>query len=643
MAHRRRYDSDEDDMDDDDRRSRRPGGAADDDQEQDDDGGDRASMSRDYDKTRSKPSLLPAPIRYAGPHDPEGPLAPTETQWGKDHFRLRQPNYAHEILPITPMEEQGWSLQVSRNGRLFWSHPDHGEQWETPAEIKPCLWRVCFQPNGSPAICNMETEELLDAAPDTLPMRQYEEPGDWIKDERDGKIRWFNPRLMKLTRRVPQCLVGQTDVKQNWVVEEAQQHLRYIHNYTREAVYRDTVTERRQETFLQLSAEADAPSNALVDYSASGMSGVFNKRGSLRSVKLRESTFQQFEVRIQPDGSADLVHKASHRVTAKLSPERLKLYRNNIHLRQVFLNSQELAVVGRELQEDDRIVQYDMDGRLFPRTPYQRRKGHAKTTEYWMPRQLFLLDLEFMLNYGHLADTVVVSAGQSCTHINALAEIYFPKHYYIVFVAQDTRIEPAPNVDLIRRSMDESDCHAFAERTILYINQPVVSDDLHVKGLGQAMVSQRNFVNIMQPEMSRLRFLLPWPEKGQPGQVYHYFDGILRYGIFGVLTGTEISLDVSDTRSVRAYDTKDFEELMFHHNTLTRPSYFEHDIPPGSGLDHCYDCSCEIRIFKRYLHDHMADKLKTDEEIREEVVRLSDELSRLVSRNRTLKIDGAYT
>eukprot|EP00049_Salpingoeca_infusionum_P007832 m.126660 g.126660 ORF g.126660 m.126660 type:complete len:358 (-) comp13840_c0_seq1:3919-4992(-) len=277
MAHRRRYDSDEDDMDDDDRRSRRPGGAADDDQEQDDDGGDRASMSRDYDKTRSKPSLLPAPIRYAGPHDPEGPLAPTETQWGKDHFRLRQPNYAHEILPITPMEEQGWSLQVSRNGRLFWSHPDHGEQWETPAEIKPCLWRVCFQPNGSPAICNMETEELLDAAPDTLPMRQYEEPGDWIKDERDGKIRWFNPRLMKLTRRVPQCLVGQTDVKQNWVVEEAQQHLRYIHNYTREAVYRDTVTERRQETFLQLSAEADAPSNALVDYSASGMSGVFNK------------------------------------------------------------------------------------------------------------------------------------------------------------------------------------------------------------------------------------------------------------------------------------------------------------------------------------------------------------------------------
>lgn len=39
---------------------------------------------------------------------------------------------------------------------------------------------------------------------------------------------------------------------------------------------------------------------------------------------------------------------------------------------------------------------------------------------------------------------------------------------------------------------------------------------------------------------------------------------------------------------------------MFYFNTVTRATYYEHDIE-GDGIDHCYDCRAEIFILENYL------------------------------------------
>lgn len=45
---------------------------------------------------------------------------------------------------------------------------------------------------------------------------------------------------------------------------------------------------------------------------------------------------------------------------------------------------------------------------------------------------------------------------------------------------------------------------------------------------------------------------------------------------------------------------------MYYHNTVRRTTYYEHDIDfdESGGLDHCFDCSYEIKNIQIYLRDN---------------------------------------
>lgn len=68
---------------------------------------------------------------------------------------------------------------------------------------------------------------------------------------------------------------------------------------------------------------------------------------------------------------------------------------------------------------------------------------------------------------------------------------------------------------------------------------------------------------------------------------------------------------------------------MFHFNTVTRTSYFEHEVV-GEGLDHCFDCASEIFILDNFLKEvrHVEDADKRAEA----VAVLSKEISGVCSR-----------
>jgi hypothetical protein len=65
---------------------------------------------------------------------------------------------------------------------------------------------------------------------------------------------------------------------------------------------------------------------------------------------------------------------------------------------------------------------------------------------------------------------------------------------------------------------------------------------------------------------------------------------------------------------------------MFHFNTVTRPALYDHPFR-GRGIDHCYDCTAEMRILARY---HGGGGRPAD------IARLSERLSASLSRTRTL-------
>ena len=89
---------------------------------------------------------------------------------------------------------------------------------------------------------------------------------------------------------------------------------------------------------------------------------------------------------------------------------------------------------------------------------------------------------------------------------------------------------------------------------------------------------------------------------------------------------------------LRVYDHKEYEDAMFHFNTITRTTYFEHNVR-ADGIDHCFDCISELFILDVYLQEQR--KVSDEKERQRQVGKLSDSLSKAISKSgRTLALSG---
>jgi len=111
------------------------------------------------------------------------------------------------------------------------------------------------------------------------------------------------------------------------------------------------------------------------------------------------------------------------------------------------------------------------------------------------------------------------------------------------------------------------------------------------------MNNQMLWYQILAPKAALLKFRLPWNDEKS-----EYLDGTLYLPVFGPQTTTECRLLVTENK-MRVYDNKQYEEQMFYFNKVTRPSYYPHSFPYKEylGIDHCYDCTCELLIIKTYI------------------------------------------
>ena len=67
---------------------------------------------------------------------------------------------------------------------------------------------------------------------------------------------------------------------------------------------------------------------------------------------------------------------------------------------------------------------------------------------------------------------------------------------------------------------------------------------------------------------------------------------------------------------------------MFHFNTATRTTYYDHDVH-SAGLDHCFDCMSEIFILGLYIEKFGSVGQKAD--IPSAIAAMSLELSKAIS------------
>ena len=130
------------------------------------------------------------------------------------------------------------------------------------------------------------------------------------------------------------------------------------------------------------------------------------------------------------------------------------------------------------------------------------------------------------------------------------------------------------------------------------------------------MLAQRRWVEILQPDLSLLKFRLPYTMR--PGDVVPYLGGKLLYGIWPPKESGEARLLVKRPDIARGdvpYDFQAYEQVMFFHNAYTRKACFASNVPPeaaglvggevvGSSDRYyctCYDCVSELSVYARYL------------------------------------------
>uniref|UniRef100_A0A6B2LBP5 Cap-specific mRNA (nucleoside-2'-O-)-methyltransferase n=1 Tax=Arcella intermedia TaxID=1963864 RepID=A0A6B2LBP5_9EUKA len=245
-------------------------------------------------------------------------------------------------------------------------------------------------------------------------------------------------------------------------------------------------------------------------------------------------------------------------------------------------------------------------------------------------------------------DVVVIYAGAAPgTHTNYLSEM-FPRAFFYLVDPAEFHAKPTDRIEIVQDyftdEMAEKLVKRFDNKVILFISDirsmnREMNDQKKEGRVAIDMEWQMKWHEILKPKVSMLKFRLPYPpqkdkEKFIEKEKTNYLKGKLYFQIWCGRTSSETRLFVygADQGIIEKQDYShyDYENVMFHFQTVTRTSYFEHDIK-GEGLDHCYDCSAEIFILSEYLK-----KKGYGDQLHVEVPKLSREISRKISSSRSL-------
>lgn len=361
--------------------------------------------------------------------------------------------------------------------------------------------------------------------------------------------------------------------------------------------------------------------------------------------------------------------------TLNLDEESMNIYKLNPHIRQTFANRRPFLRPNREFSREDRVIDYFES----PRTPYQRRQGEAKTTDHWGQRKLLFSEIEFLNLYSNkrpyvnnVATTTVIYAGAAPgTHINFLSSL-FPEINWILVDPASFKAHETSKIEIIedfftdemakKYSLLRKDAEKEGEENshvVLFISDiRSVTRDMKEsekeKRVVEDMKMQERWFRLMNANAAMFKFCLPYT-KGTTT----YLKGKLFLPVWGGRTTTETRLvvegiDNNNGKNIETmeYDHTVYESLMFHFNTVTRTTYFEHniDLQKGEGLCHCFDCNSEILILREYILRKRGGNKKREDLNEEEKRKLDDEvidMSKMISRKitisgkRTLSLESA--
>lgn len=183
--------------------------------------------------------------------------------------------------------------------------------------------------------------------------------------------------------------------------------------------------------------------------------------------------------------------------------------------------------------------------------------------------------------------------------------------------------------ELIRRTAKGAP-GPLAGRPMLFVcdmRSDAPDDDAFESQVMRDMLSQRRWVETLRPELSLLKFRLPYTLADVPGATVSYLKGRLLWGVWATRDSGETRLLVkkADVRKSVDYDYEAYERARTFHNHYTRRVCFADAVP--AELSHlvfgaenaycsCFDCLTELVTYKKYLEaPESGGPFRTVEEI----------------------------
>lgn len=374
----------------------------------------------------------------------------------------------------------------------------------------------------------------------------------------------------------------------------------------------------------------------------------------------------------------------------RLDPELLNIWNTNGHLRGVFYNNYTLGKqhpdiwnftkVGRQMEVQDTVLRYTGDDtisyHLGPNVPsqtfpyHERYQNEIRTVNYWGQRKLLLSAIEFLSTYAKSSDAsgdygplALSGAGTRVVYAGASPGLYFDflanMFPHLIFDLYDPREMHATSssVNIFKQFFTDDTARQYEGQKVIfmsdirgecYTESNKTNPDVEEK-VQMDMEAQKRWVKIMKPRVAWLKFRLPYT-KG----ITRYLKGHLYIQPWTSPSSTENRLVVTDRIQEADYDNQwnseaDYDNLwhsnaMYYHNQIQRYFYYDHPIDCSKhdcqGLDHCYDCSREILILGQYLSDQRTNNPygppKTIDDINGDIIALSREISKVLSKTRTL-------
>ncbi|CAF4711997.1 unnamed protein product, partial [Rotaria sp. Silwood2] len=315
------------------------------------------------------------------------------------------------------------------------------------------------------------------------------------------------------------------------------------------------------------------------------------------------------------------------------------LYDQNPHLREVFINRQELLIYHEEFTDKNRLLDLSPNESTITKSSV----GELNTTEYWGQRKLLLSEIEFLTSYATDDNCLVVYTGAAPrTHLDYLSSL-FPELEFVLIDIEPFVAFKSDKIKIQSECFTEDLAKTFSEKNknILFIcdirtfsSHNNIAEDIHID-----ISNQTIWHSTIDPHASLLTFRLP-----NVSDTILFFEGHLLLDTWTSRRSMECRLIVEKNAQMKTYDNVDFKRAMNNFQNITRTMYYEHDLDTveTEGLDHCYDCRAEIFILQKYLN---KTKMFTDErELKKKIAELSYNISRNIGeKNRQPIINGVRT